>query len=94
MQNVRDAIKVFEGLSPAKSASITATAESIYSYSTCIATRQHVDGTGKVIINITKHSVTTSKLQNALRAEYPNAILVSPLSKGCTAQDLRIAAIL
>jgi hypothetical protein len=94
MQNVRDAIKVFEGLTPSKPASITATIDAIYSYATCIATRANVDGTGKVIINITKYSVTTSKLQNALREEYPSAILVSPLSKGCTAQDLRIAAIL
>lgn len=94
MQNVRNAIRVFERLNPAKPASITATADSIYSYATCIATRQHADGTGRVVINITKYSVTTSKLQNALREEYPNAILVSPLQKGCTAQDLRVAVIL
>lgn len=93
MQNVRDAIKVFEGLSPRKPASITATIEAIYSYNTCIATRKFIDGTGPVIINVTKHSVTTSKLQNALRAEYPKAILVEPLDKGCTAQDLRNLAI-
>lgn len=89
MQNVRDAIKIFEGLSPRKPASITATVEAIYSYDTCVATRKDHDGTGKVVINITKYSVTTSKLQNALRAEYPTAILVSSLEKGCTATDLR-----
>jgi hypothetical protein len=92
MQNVRDAIKVFEGLSPAKPASITSTKEAIYSYATCIATRQHVDGTGRVVINITKYSVTTSKLQNALRAEYPSAILVCIAGRNVTANDLRIIA--
>jgi hypothetical protein len=94
MQNVTSAIRVFEGLAPHKPASITATAESIYSYATCIATRQHADGSGRVIINVEKYSTTTSKLQNALKREYPNAILVQGLSKGCSAQDLRIAAIL
>lgn len=94
MQNVREAIKVFEGLTPHKPASITATVDAIYSYATCIATRQFVDGSGRVVINVTKYSHTTSKLQNALRAEYPSAILVQPLQKGCSAQDLRIAAIL
>jgi hypothetical protein len=89
MQNVRDAIKVFEGLSPSKPASITATEEGIYSYATCIATRANVDGTGRVILNVTKYSVTTSKLQNALLAEYPNAIIVSGLAKGCHSKNLR-----
>lgn len=94
MQNVASAIRVFEGLSPSKPASITATVDAIYSYATCIATRQFVDGTGRIIINVTKYSVTTSRLQSALKREYPNAICVSTLDKGCTAQDLRIAATL
>jgi hypothetical protein len=92
MQNVRDAIKVFEGLSPRKPASITATEESIYSYDTCIATRENPDTTGRVIINIEKHSTTTSKLQNALRDEYPNAILVCVVGRGITAHMLRETA--
>lgn len=88
MQNVDDAIAVFEGLKPRKPASITATAEAIYSYDTCVAIRTAVDS-GRVILNITKYSTTTSKLQNALRREYPSAILVERMSKGCTATELR-----
>lgn len=93
-QNVKQAIDTFEGLRIGRVPSITASGDAIYSYATCIATRQWVDGTGRVVINVTKYSATTSQLQAALKREYPNAILVEPLAKGATPQDLRIAAIL
>jgi hypothetical protein len=92
MKNIERAIEIFRGHNPGSHpTSIRATEEGIYSYDTCIATRSPG---GKVIVNMSKYSKTTSTLQKALRAEfYPNVFLTDGLPRGITAAELRTQAI-
>lgn len=49
----------------AATANVRSTGDKLLSYYTCIAQRHE----GKIIVNVTRYSITTSKLQNNLRYE-------------------------
>jgi hypothetical protein len=61
----------------------------VYSYKTCIMTRTE---TGEAIVNMSKYSVTTSRLQNELAAEFPDAVFVDGLGFNVDREHLRDAA--
>ena len=49
----------------AATANVRSTGDKLLSYYTCIAQRHE----GKIIVNVTRYSTTTSKMQNYLRCE-------------------------
>lgn len=49
----------------AATANVLSTGDKLFNYATCIAQRHG----GKIIVNVTRYSVTTSKMQNYLRRE-------------------------
>ena len=49
----------------AATANVRSTGTQLFNYYTCIAQRHE----GKIIVNVTRYSMTTSKLQNNLRCE-------------------------
>ena len=49
----------------AATANVRSTGDKLFNYTTCIAQRHE----GKVIVNVTRYSVTTSKIQNYLCRE-------------------------
>ena len=49
----------------AATANVRSTGDKLFNYETCIAQRHE----GKIIVNVTRYSMTTSKLQNNLRCE-------------------------
>ena len=49
----------------AATANVFSTGDKLFNYETCIAQRHE----GKIIVNVTRYSMTTSKLQNNLRCE-------------------------
>ena len=49
----------------AATANVRSTGTQLFNYETCIAQRHE----GKIIVNVTRYSMTTSKLQNNLRCE-------------------------
>ena len=49
----------------AATANVRSTGDKLLSYYTCIAQRHE----GKIIVNVTRYSITTSKMQNNLRYE-------------------------
>ena len=49
----------------AATANVRSTGDKLFNYYTCIAQRHE----GKIIVNVTRYSVTTSKMQNYLRRE-------------------------
>lgn len=52
----------------AAAANVRSIGDKLFNYETCIAQRHE----GKVIVNVTRYSVTTSKMQNYLRGEMAN----------------------
>lgn len=52
----------------AATANVHSTSDKLFNYATCIAQRHE----GKIIVNVTRYSVTTSKIQNYLRGELAN----------------------
>ena len=52
----------------AATANVRSIGDKLFNYETCIAQRHE----GKVIVNVTRYSVTTSKIQNYLRGEMAN----------------------
>lgn len=63
--------------------------ESIYSYATCIVTR---DADGTPIVNRTRYSTTTSQHQTALHGALGvDTPYVDGLPRGCDREDLRAA---
>ena len=52
----------------AATAKVRSIGDKLFNYETCIAQRHE----GKVIVNVTRYSVTTSKIQNYLRGEMAN----------------------
>ena len=52
----------------AATANVRSTVDKLFNYATCIAQRHE----GKIIVNVTRYSVTTSKIQNYLRGEMAN----------------------
>ena len=49
----------------AATVNVRSTGDKLFNYETCIAQRHG----GKIIVNVTRYSVTTSKMQNYLRCE-------------------------
>ena len=49
----------------AATANVRSTSDKLFNYETCIAQRHE----GKIIVNVTRYSITTSKMQNYLRRE-------------------------
>ena len=49
----------------AATANVRSIGDKLFNYETCIAQRHE----GKIIVNVTRYSVTTSKMQNYLRRE-------------------------
>lgn len=49
----------------AATANVRSTGDKLFNYETCIAQRHE----GKIIMNVTRYSATTSKMQNYLRRE-------------------------
>lgn len=49
----------------AATANVRSNGDKLFNYGTCIAQRHE----GKIIVNVTRYSVTTSKMQNYLRRE-------------------------
>lgn len=66
-----------------KASALSISGDVLYSYATAIA--QHIDG--RVIINVTRYSPTTSRHQSKLRREIPHAVTVENVPRG--APDLR-----
>ena len=64
----------------AATANVRSNGDKLFNYETCIAQRHE----GKVIVNVTRYSVTTSKIQNYLRGEMANkdVIEVANVPKG------------
>ena len=60
----------------AATANVRSTGDKLFNYTTCIAQRHE----GKVIVNVTRYSVTTSKIQNYLRAELSNKVVIKVTS--------------
>ena len=56
----------------AATANVRSNGDKLFNYETCIAQRHE----GKVIVNVTRYSVTTSKIQNYLRAELSNKVVI------------------
>ena len=52
----------------AATANVRSTVDKLFNYATCIAQRHE----GKIIVNVTRYSVTTSRIQNYLRGEMAN----------------------
>ena len=52
----------------AATANVRSIGDKLFNYETCIAQRHE----GKVIVNVTRYSVTTSRIQNYLRGEMAN----------------------
>ena len=52
----------------AATANVRSTGDKLFNYYTCIAQRHE----SKIIVNVTRYSVTTSKIQNYLRGEMAN----------------------
>ena len=64
----------------AATANVRSNGDKLFNYGTCIAQRHE----GKIIMNATRYSVTTSKIQNYLRGEMANkdVIEVANVPKG------------
>lgn len=88
--NCRVALEGFlRGVARKPAPSIWTDGESLWSYSTILATRL---AEGVVALNVTRYSVTTSIHQNALRWALPNAVQVDGLAQGANAEKLRAHA--
>lgn len=62
MKSNYDVVQAFYKKQSAKNASMSTNGLKLYSYNTCIA--EHIDG--KIVVNKSKYSNTTSKQQNLL----------------------------
>ena len=60
----------------AATANVRSTSDKLFNYETCIAQRHE----GKIIVNVTRYSVTTSKIQNYLRSELSNKAVIEVTS--------------
>ena len=56
----------------AATANVRSTVDKLFNYATCIAQRHE----GKIIVNVTRYSVTTSKIQNYLCSELSNKVVI------------------
>lgn len=57
----------------AATANVRSNGDKLFNYGTCIAQRHE----GKIIVNATRYSVTTSKMQGYLRAEVSNKVVIT-----------------
>jgi hypothetical protein len=71
------------GATKGKASSLRIEGDKLFNYNTVIAQRIN----GAIVLNVTKYSVTTSKHQNRLKAEFYNARTVDNVPMG--AQDLK-----
>lgn len=64
----------------AATANVRSTGDKLFNYETCIAQRHE----GKIIVNVTRYSMTTSKMQNYVRRELSDyyVIEVTGVPKG------------
>ena len=60
----------------AATANVRSIGDKLFNYETCIAQRHE----GKIIMNATRYSVTTSKIQNYLRSELSNKAVIEVTS--------------
>lgn len=88
-KNCQQVVRAFDsGKALRPAASIHTDGETIYSYNTAILTR-HPGGNGKVILNRTRYSTTTTIHQNAIAAAYQGVLLeVDGLPQGCSVATL------
>jgi len=85
-KNCREALRAFQSGRAARPAdSIWTDGETIWSYSTALVTRTPV---GRLVLNRTKYSPTTSNHQTALAADLPQAIVVTDLPRGVMPAEL------
>jgi hypothetical protein len=91
-KNLRDALNRFgqKVASPrsVQGGSVWTDGRVIYSYSTPLLM---ITG-GRVVLNVTRYSVTTTIHQNALRVECAGAVEVDGLERGCGVAALALAA--
>lgn len=67
------------GATKGKASSIEIEGDCLLNYATVIAQRIN----GVVHINVTRYSMTTTKHQNVLRREMPNAPIIDDVPRGC-----------
>lgn len=72
--------KFINGATKGKASSLEISGEKLYNYSTVIAQRIN----GAVVLNVTKYSMTTTKHQNRLRREIPNARTIDDVPQGAS----------
>ena len=60
----------------AATANVCSNGDKLFNYGICIAQRHE----GKIIVNVTRYSVTTSKIQGYLRAELSNKVVIKVTS--------------
>ena len=60
----------------AATANVRSTGDKLFNYETCIAQRHE----GKIIVNVTRYSATASKMQNYLRRELSNKVVITVTS--------------
>lgn len=77
-----------KSLKPASS--IWTNGDHIYSYSTCLVVR--LDD-GRIVLNRTRYSVTTTIHQNALAAHFRGCLTVDGMRFGACASELKEAAL-
>lgn len=65
MRNQEVISKFVDFAESAATANVRSTGDKLFNYETCIAQRHE----GKIIVNVTRYSATTSKMQNYLRRE-------------------------
>ena len=65
MRNKEGISKFVNFAESAATANVRSTGDKLFNYETCIAQRHE----GKIIVYVTRYSMTTSKLQNNLRCE-------------------------
>lgn len=68
----------------AATANERSTDDKLFNYETCIAQRHE----GKIIVNVTRYSVTTSKMQNYLRRELSGYDVIEVTSVPIGTHDL------
>lgn len=59
---------------PFKSGSVSTDGVTLFSYAPAIAVR--VDGEDRIVVNVTKYSATTSRLQRAIERAHPAALRI------------------
>lgn len=80
MKNEDAVYKFLDGATKGKASSVYIDGDKLFNYSTVIAQRIN----GVIVLNSTRYSSTTTRWQNVLRREMPNAPFVSDIPRGCS----------